>query len=891
MTIMRRFIAYMSLAIAGLATVAVTFNAAFTKTNSNIEYTDGRALIFRVSDEENEELPSDAASEIAKTMQKRLDIYGETRYDIVTEGNDTIKVVLAEDQDGYYSELKRYLSFNGAFALGTSSNTVAIGEEFMDTTKDAYVTFVNYYPTVVIPIKKDSEEFQAVIEEANKLKDESSSTTDETTGETTETTTYVYLAYNFVEGEDTISSLIEGSEDYDAVKYEEKFLMRFDISNIYLNEDETSIATSVNIDQNGDGSTSTAEMAYATHMAKYTINLLNSDELPYDVEYIFEYSVPAYFENLISYGMRANVAWSRTLIATIFAILIISLVLAVFYRWGAVAIGSISIVAPYIGLLLAILFTVEFNTASIIGLCAVALASIASGIIYLSRVKDECYRGRTLRKANSEGAKKALLPILDINVILIIVGACVYWLGGSTMAGFASIAVFGGLASLILNILALRGMMWLLTNTTKFVGKYEVIGVDSKNVPNILNEEKQTYYGPYQNVDPTKHKKVFGIVFSILFVASLIGTITFGVLNKGVIFNDGDYSKDATYLYVETKTNDSTINQAYVENLLSRTFIYENVEEVEKDNSIEKVYTPLSVASVESYKNVKTEDDVEVTYHYIMTTFGKNYTGQEIAVITENGLNEDGTLSTIVVSDTLLEEVFSSYLSLVDVDFNATASLKVGTKVSAQQPDYTWIVISTCVGAAFAMLYLMIRYGLSKGLTSIIFVTLTGFICAGVFCLSRMVVGLDLFIALPFVIAITLIAAIIYMSKEKEIVNDDLTRNKDNSIEHRYELMVKANALSLGPIFVFGAVGIYLTINFFGFGVSQTANLFLFALLGCVLGIALVSLLYGPTSIAIYKVLRKLNIKKPNLKPKRKKKIIKNKSAEPEEAVFIGIND
>ena len=212
MTIMRRFIAYMSLAIAGLATVAVTFNAAFTKTNSNIEYTDGRALIFRVSDEENEELPSDAASEIAKTMQKRLDIYGETRYDIVTEGNDTIKVVLAEDQDGYYSELKRYLSFNGAFALGTSSNTVAIGEEFMDTTKDAYVTFVNYYPTVVIHIKKDSEEFQAVIEEANKLKDESSSTTDETTGETTETTTYVYLAYNFVEGEDTISSLIEGSD-------------------------------------------------------------------------------------------------------------------------------------------------------------------------------------------------------------------------------------------------------------------------------------------------------------------------------------------------------------------------------------------------------------------------------------------------------------------------------------------------------------------------------------------------------------------------------------------------------------------------------------------------------------------------------------------------------
>ena len=58
---MRRFIAYMSLALAGLATVGVTFNSAFTKAKTNIEYTDGRALVFRVSDEDNEELPDDAA--------------------------------------------------------------------------------------------------------------------------------------------------------------------------------------------------------------------------------------------------------------------------------------------------------------------------------------------------------------------------------------------------------------------------------------------------------------------------------------------------------------------------------------------------------------------------------------------------------------------------------------------------------------------------------------------------------------------------------------------------------------------------------------------------------------------------------------------------------------
>ena len=79
--------------------------------------------------------------------------------------------------------------------------------------------------------------------------------------------------------------------------------------------------------------------------------------------------------------------------------------------------------------------------------------------------------------------------------------------------------------------------MWLATNATKLQGKYEAFGIDSKNVPNVLNEEKQTYFGSYADKDFTKHKKPVGIIAATLCVAGIAGMIVFGAINKGVGFN------------------------------------------------------------------------------------------------------------------------------------------------------------------------------------------------------------------------------------------------------------------------------------------------------------------------------------------------------------------
>ena len=79
-------------------------------------------------------------------------------------------------------------------------------------------------------------------------------------------------------------------------------------------------------------------------------------------------------------------------------------------------------------------------------------------------------------------------------------------MGGEALHAFSGIITLGALVSLVISTLILKGLMWLCTNTTGLNGKYEVFGIDSKKVPNLMNEEKQTYFGPYAEKDFTKKK-------------------------------------------------------------------------------------------------------------------------------------------------------------------------------------------------------------------------------------------------------------------------------------------------------------------------------------------------------------------------------------------------
>ena len=60
--------------------------------------------------------------------------------------------------------------------------------------------------------------------------------------------------------------------------------------------------------------------------------------------------------------------------------------------------------------------------------------------------------------------------------------------------------------------------MWLDANASSAQGKYNLFGVDQTKVPNLSNEEKQSYFGPYAEKDFTKKSKLATIISGIAFL-------------------------------------------------------------------------------------------------------------------------------------------------------------------------------------------------------------------------------------------------------------------------------------------------------------------------------------------------------------------------------------
>jgi len=872
---MRRFVSYLALCLGALTIIGTTFAATTSKANPSYEYKNSTAFTYRLSGDDFDDKSQASVSEI---MEDRLKTAGITGYSIDLEGNDSIEVTYSQGNDDLYTYIRDYLTINGSFAFGTKNNVMAVGSEFRDTSRKAYLTFNDVYPTVVLPINSESAQFKSIIEDLDKIYEENKSAAENASDEEQQTAdqTFLYVMCDYKEG-DLISEIIEGSSDYDSSKYR-KSLMQFVYSpdGVYYDSNKTEIAVSINI--GSDGYYSASDLRNATALGNFFVNCLNASTLPCDVNFIYSQSVAPVYENVISLaGLSATPAMSGLLIGTLICIVFVSLILVLFYKWGALSIATTTIASTYLALITSIFFKAELSLSGIIGLMVVALVSLASGIILFSKIKEECYRGRSLRKADSEGHKKALLAITDVHVALIIIGIFTFIFGGTTLAPFAAATVFGSICSIILNLLGMKGLTWLLCNTTKFVGKYEVIGVESKNVPDILKEEKQNYYGPYQNRDLGKHYKKTAIIGASLGLVAIAGTIVFGLLGGGAIFNHSTSSQVGSVTF-ETTSSNIVYDVGKVEDILSKT-------QVSFDNG--STYKPLEYGSLLSYERTVTEKDesdsnVNVTYTYVVCDLKQNYASNLKAKYV-NG-------ATTIEED--LDAIFDEIVSFEDSDSKCVADYRAVTHIDSNLPNAPMVIAGVGVGVTIVCLYLALRYGLSRGISAIAGVTVSTIIPVGFLALTRIIAAESFIYVAPFTAIVALVIAIIFFNKDKEMAREDFVRTKDNSALNRESIMKKSTPLAFAPALIFAVIAIYFGINFAGFASKGTTVLFLMIVLGAITSIVLLSICLMPLAQNLFKKFEEHNVR-VRLPKKNKKKSLtpKVRSAEPEEAIFIGIND
>ncbi|MBE6136354.1 MAG: hypothetical protein E7181_03710 [Erysipelotrichaceae bacterium] len=890
---MRRLWAHILIAFASIFIMGTTFTSIFKNVSSNQDFNDGREIVFRLTDKEDAEREVEVGANkvIAGKMAERLDNSGITAYKIDVAGDDIIKVTFSQNNDVSRNNLVSYLSFNGSLGLSNmddNDNYIQLtGDEFLLEGSKAYLDNVNNYPTVVIPVDTNNDNFKLLLENTRTQKENGVGETkdtgekDEDGNAVTETTTYLYLWYDFNEETDRYSRTVQDSEDYDA-NIAQKILMKFNIDDLwYPDGKENKLAALINLDSNSDQSLDYTEVRNGYDNARFFVNLLNADALDYDVKYInntYDVVVPSWIESVVKNGdPNRNVAWSKTMIATIIAIVIVSLLLVVFFKLSATSIIVSSLLSAYGGLGFLVLLGGEFNISILVGILLVTLASLASGIIYACKLKDESYKGRSLRKANTEAARKSLLPTLDINLVVVLVGVFCYLFGGSLLRSFALVTVLGGIVSLLANLLLTRGLMWLATNTTALNNRYSLFGINEEKVPSLEKEEKQTYFSPYQDRDLTKNKKVIGIIGCLFCVAGLAGLIVNANLNNGQYYKD-NLGTNTTEIYFYTTDEDSVIttNNYVKEKILDRTYLsYTDQEPVSLGSKVDDVVT---------YAFTESKNGVSVTTNYIVASFKSALTGEENAYY----LNQDDTKSEVTTLTDILTSTTDSE------DNSARVSVKPYSTYDRSKPHTSGIMLGTVVASLVIGVYLLLRYRLSRGLSSIILALANVTAISGLFALlslTGIAFGTNLILVMPFLAGFTYILEIIWMNRERELIIEDKVNNK--SLSRNDEMMVKATSSAIVPAGILTIIAAYLLVDFFGFGASAYSTLFAVSLLGVATGFVITIILLGPISQFFYKRLSGVNV---SLKPKKKKKKSGNikpnrSSGEPEEAIFIGIND
>ncbi len=882
---MRRLWAYIILAVTSIALVAVSFGGIFAKTTSNIQFQDGREITFRISDKENEdaELEEGAAEEIADEMIRRLELAKVSQYELQIQGEDTIKLILSQETSSDYARIATYLSFNGSLAL-SNYDTYILPDAFIQEGKDAFIDDVNTYPAIVLPVDTSSSEYSQLLSVARDAQKDNKTEAGETTtdSEGNESTLYyLYLWYDFDEEVCSFDALNSDDEMVKA-KAQEHLLMKFrveadDESQYFPDNDNNKLYSLINLDGNGDNVATVKEKETAYANARFYVNLINSGELNYKVTNIFEEAIssPAKLESLVNGDF---IAVGPVLIATILSIVAITLFIGLWLKLGSITILTNTLLSLFVGACSVVWFSAEFSLFGIVALIAVALASITSGVVYCWKLKEEAYKGRTLKKANAEAAKKSTLAIVDINVALILIGALSYVFGGTTMRTFAAITVIGGLASIALNLLLFRGMMWLLTNATCMINKYSHFGITESKVPNLINEEKQSYFGENADVDFTAKKKPAGIAALVLFVASVAGLITFTSLNGGQTYR-GKGDVNPTQIYVETTTSNSALSESFIrESILSNMMVY---EEGDKDNAVALNECVESFTTPQGYCEIVESEDVD--HYFFVITLDKNITEDWNATFKTDEIAE---------IDDKINVVLSSAISELDIDSKATMTLKT----SRVYKDITAsikigpIVLGTAVAIAITVVYLSLRYGLSRGLATLALSVVAPTIILGVVCLTRLPVTQMALACFPLFALFSLIVSIVIANRDKEMFYE--TKNRDNSVEARNELSIKSTASSSDTLKDLSVCMFILGVLFFAMtnATYMSSSLFATIAVGCPVIFFMIRTLLMPIAQFFFKLFKRKGTPKKK-KSKGNKNISTQKSAEPEEAVFIGIND
>lgn len=849
----RRFIAFITLIISAIVILIGNFTNVFTGIHTGTEFNNGYSYVYNISASAESETEVDI-EEAAGEMNRRLKGAEINDFDISIEGDDQIRVTFTGSNASEAEHIKKLLSYNAVFSLTTTDDVQqAEGADIFDGSV-ARVEFRNQYPVIVIPIS-DKFKVETVREHALTCKDESASDESSDSSDSIDLTMIILWA-NKVEGESFENAIDENNPDHD--KIQEKVLLAFSSSedNFYWNEEHTEIAYAMNVDT--DETTGEIDKNDAKQKAidaHRKADLFNAGSLDYDVTFLYDTPADASIENLISYTNYANVNWeSKIVISTIVGIVLVTILLVVYYKINAIVAVTTTGASLLTTLAIFNVFGLEFSIGAIIGLFVIAALGLFSNIYYFEKLKNEIYRGRNLKKANSEASKRSTLPVVDASVVVLLASLITFFVGEPLVKAFAVMASLGCICNLLFCLIGTKGLMWLLTNDTWMQKKKSLLCIDESKIPNTLNEEKQTYFGTFDNKNVAKNSRKVGIAAAIITVLGIALTLVFN-FTIGT-FNYGDSYASSTRIQLVVEDN-SDINK--VETLA---------------NDLEALGFEIDESTMNIASGTKDVNDTEITLNYFVVDV-ISLPSDDSSIYNDINTYEGDKLLTI-------QAYLESYYQGIDSD----AEVKVMNVTPIAHTVNPWnVALGILFGLLLSGVYMALRYGLSKSISSFVVGAISTFTTLALFIICRITFTDIAAIGLLCIMNISLLLSLFFNAREKEI-HDEV---KDFTAE---EKMIKANDSAFGSMFNLIIFNLFVALSLLAFGPSSYNIIFILVIIGLLIALLYNSSLTMSLYIEFSSFFRKIKIKKPNKHHKdKKKKKTEPKTTEPEEAIFIGIND
>ena len=557
----------------------------FKSLNFGLDLQGGFEILYEVSPIDGSKMTKDKLNATYKSMLKRIDTLGVSEPEITLEGNDKIRVKLAGVTNK--DEARETLSTVATLTFRDSEDNLLMSSDVLEAGGARLTTDANGRPAVSLAVK-DKDTFYKV---TNAVKDYDNNVI------------VIWLDYN----EMTDSYASEGS---------------------MCGTSESNCISAATVSE-GFASDVIIQGNFSEEEASNLVDLINSGSLPAKLTEISSKTVGASF---------GDATLTMTMYAGIAGVLAIIILLIGIYNFAGI-ISAVSVLLYTLFVFAA--FWLIGGVLILPGIAALILGigmAVDANVLTYSRIKEELLKGRSLETAFKNGSKASFGTILDANLTTLLVAIIMFYLGESSVKGFATMLIINIIVTMVTMVFITRVLMKMFVKTKYFDNKLNFfIGVHEEN---INKEDKKTNYN-YLGLS-----KFFAAFSLVVILASVVMFAVKG-MNLGIDFQAGS---DITLATTEVSEKD----------------LRSDLKELKLDEvSIDITSSETDIRVSDELK----EDEIDEVESYFLEKY--------------NASVDIGVVSNVVKQDLIKNAIFSIVISLIGIILYITFRFKFSYGISS----------------------------------------------------------------------------------------------------------------------------------------------------------------------------------------------------------------